>query len=409
MRPNGESYEYIAVYVDDLALALKDPPSFVRDLEQAYGFKLKGTGPITFHLGCDFFRDKHGILCMSPRKYIDKVVSEYVRIFGKRPKTSGASPIEHGDHPELDTSPLLSPAETQHYQSLVGSLQWAVSLGRFNIATAVMTMSSFRVAPRQGHMERVKRIVAYLLKMSQSALRFRTARPDYSSLVFPINDWCRSVYGDVKEDVPTNVPKPLGNRVTLSHYVDANLYHDWASGKSVTGVLHFLNQMPIDWYTKRQATVETATYGSEFIAARTCVEQIIDLRNTLRYLGVPIEESSYMFGDNKAVVDSSTRLDAKLHKRHIALSYHFVRSVMASGAVRFFHIRSEINPSDILSKHWAYSSIWRVLQPILFWEGDTACLLLTVSHEDNDDDTGPHGNDLSLLPPADLSTPSIGE
>jgi hypothetical protein len=77
--------------------------------------------------------------------------------------------------------------------------------------------------------------------------------------------------------------------------------------------------------------VETATYGSEFVAARVCVEQSIDLRNTLRFLGVPIQEKSYMFGDNKSVVDSSMRLNAKLHKRHTMLSFHHVRKAIAAG------------------------------------------------------------------------------
>jgi hypothetical protein len=54
--------------------------------------------------------------------------------------------------------------------------------------------------------------------------------------------------------------------------------HDIASGRSVTGILHLVNKTPIEWYSKKQATVETATYGSEFVAARVCVEQIIDLQ-----------------------------------------------------------------------------------------------------------------------------------
>jgi hypothetical protein len=63
--------------------------------------------------------------------------------------------------------------------------------------------------------------------------------------------------------------------VILTHSVDANLYHNVLTGRSVTGVLHFLNGTPIDWYSKKQATVKSATYGSEFVAARICVEQII--------------------------------------------------------------------------------------------------------------------------------------
>ena len=67
--------------------------------------------------------------------------------------------------------------------------------------------------------------------------------------------------------------------------------------------------------------METATYGSEFVAARICVEQIIDLRNTLRYLVVSICKKSYMFGDNESVVNLSLIPYAKLHKRHTALSF----------------------------------------------------------------------------------------
>ena len=143
------------------------------------------------------------------------------------------------------------------------------------------------------------------------------------------------------------------------------------SGHSVTGILHFVNKCPIDWYSKKQGTVETATFGSEANAARTATEQIIDLRGTLRYMGVPLRESSYMFGDNKTVVDSGSLPHAKLHKRHTMLSYHRVREAIASGMVKFFHIPGEINPADILSKHWGHQQIWKQLQPLLFWKGDT--------------------------------------
>ena len=143
------------------------------------------------------------------------------------------------------------------------------------------------------------------------------------------------------------------------------------SGRSVTGILHFINKCPIDWYSKKQGTVETVTFGSEANAARTATEQIIDLHGTLRYMGVPLRESSYMFGDNKTVVDSGSLPHAMLHKRHTMLSYHRVREAIASGMVKFFHIPGEINPADILSKHWGHQQIWKQLQPLLFWKGDT--------------------------------------
>ena len=157
----------------------------------------------------------------------------------------------------------------------------------------------------------------------------------------------------------------------LTHYVDANLYHNVLNGRSVTGILHLINQTPIEWFTKKQPTVETATYGSEFMAARTCVEQTVDLRTTLRYMGVPILGCSYMFGDNDSVVNSSMRIDAKLHKRHTALSFHRVREAIAGDIVRFHWIESHRNPADILSKHWKYNDVWDTLKVLLYWSGDT--------------------------------------
>jgi hypothetical protein len=117
--------------------------------------------------------------------------------------------------------------------------------------------------------------------MRFASIRVRTEEPDFSDISDPEYDWTYTVYGKVKELLPNDAPEPLGNYITLSHYIDANLIHEITSGKSVTGILHLVNKTPINWYFKKQATVETATYGSEFVAALVCVEHIIDLRTTL--------------------------------------------------------------------------------------------------------------------------------
>jgi len=147
---DGSCYKMIGVYVDNLALGMKDPKAFLDILTTKYKFKLKGSGPIQFHLGCDFKRDNNGTLVMYLKQYIEQMVSQYKTMFGTKPKTTVTSPlVEKGDHPEIDDTDLLdSRGSIQQYQSIIGLLQWAVSLGRFDITTAVMTMSSFRVVPR---------------------------------------------------------------------------------------------------------------------------------------------------------------------------------------------------------------------------------------------------------------------
>jgi len=86
-------------------------------------------------------------------------------------------------------------------------------------------------------------------------------------------DWIHTVYGELNEILPPDVAEPLGEYVTLTHYVNANHMHDITTGKSVTDILHLLNQTPIDLYSKKQAAFETATYSSEFVAAHTALSR----------------------------------------------------------------------------------------------------------------------------------------
>ena len=79
-----------------------------------------------------------------------------------------------------------------------------------------------------------------------------------------------------------------------------------------------------------------------------------------------------MCGDNESVVNSSAQVHAKLHKRHNMLSFHRVREAVASRMIGFWHTPGPVNPADILSKHWGYSSVWQQLKAIMFWKGDTA-------------------------------------
>ena len=109
----------------------------------------------------------------------------------------------------------------------------------------------------------------------------------------------------------------------------------------------------------------------KFVAARIATQQIIDIRLQFRYLGARVATTTYLFGDNASVVQSASIPHSRLAKRHIALSYHCVREAIAAGLIKFGHIPGDENVADILSKHWGYSKIWPMLQPLLFYEGNT--------------------------------------
>ena len=104
----------------------------------------------------------------------------------------------------------------------------------------------------------------------------------------------------------------------------------------------------------------------------TAVDQIIDICTTFRYLGVPIRDKSYMFGDNRSVVTSSTIPNSTISKRQGFASYHRVREAIAPKYISFHWKDGKSNPADILSKHWEFATVWPMLKPILFWRGETA-------------------------------------
>ena len=194
-----------------------------------------------------------------------------------------------------------------------------------------MTMSRFRQRPRIGHLERLKKIIGYLANLPHGSLRFRLHEPEYSNLPHKEYDWQRTVYAGAKEEIPHDIPEPKGKHATTTTYVDTSLHHDQVTGRAVTACLHHVNATPSHWHIKRQATVETATFGSEFVAARIATDQIIDLQYTLMYLGVPIRSRSYMFRDDKSVDNSASIPTSTLSKKSTLASYHRVREAIAAG------------------------------------------------------------------------------
>ena len=167
-----------------------------------------------------------------------------------------------------------------------------------------MTLSSFQAQPQCSHLEHVKCIYGYLYKLRNAQICMCTQELDYSDAPEEEYDLSKLVYTDISELVPKDAPVPLRRYVTVTHYIDTNLYHDMHIGHSITGILHFMNKTPMDWYSKKQATIETATCGSKFIVGHACVDQVVDLRLTLCY----IREKSYMFGHNRATAPPSTTL-----------------------------------------------------------------------------------------------------
>ena len=279
------------------------------------------------------------------------MISIFEVTFGHKPSTGVHSPLEKGNNPELDASEFLDAEGIQKHQSLISAFQQAVSLGRLDVNIVIITIFSFQVESRKGHMNRIKRIYCYLAKFKHATIRIRTEEPDMLGLLDQNFDWEESIHRKILEVLPDDTPSLLRKYAIAISYHNANLFHNVIASRSVTSILYVLNKTPINQCSKKQAAIETATYGAEYSSTRACVEQIIDLRTTLYYLGVPIKTKSFMFGDNCLVVNNVMTPHTKIHKKHATLSFHCAREAIVAKIIGYYFVPNKINLANILSKH----------------------------------------------------------
>ena len=207
--------------------------------------------------------------------------------------------------------------------------------------------------------------------MDRGAVCIRTDMPDISDAEINRYDWSKTVYAGAEEEVPHNIPEPKGKPVKLITYADSNLMHNILDGKAVTGILLSSIRLPLIGTLRNKQHQKLPRSVQRNLQARTAIEQSRSNRLTFMYLGVPIDGPSILLGDNESVVRGATIPHRKLNKRHLILSWHYVRQAIATGTYDYVHIPGKINPADILSKHWGYRNVWSMLKPILFWYGNT--------------------------------------
>ena len=106
------------------------------------------------------------------------------------------------------------------------------------------------------------------------------------------------------------------------------------------------------------------------LLVQTATEQIMDIRQTLRYLGVPIGSKSYLFGDHRSVITSATLPHSTQTKHHNILVFHRVREAIAAKIMAFYWIQSAYNLSDMLSKHWDHPIVYPMILKLLITKGN---------------------------------------
>ena len=373
-------YEYVLLYTDDCLVVSDNAEAILRkEIGKSFTLKEKSIGDPGQYLGGKLRKVtlNNGADCwaFSSTQYVQDAVNnveQYLARKGKKLVAKALAPFKSNYRPEIDITEELDEDEASYYHSLIGVLRWIVELGRVDINTEVSMMSSHLALPRVGHLEQVFHMFAYLKKRHNSEMVYDPTDVAIDRSAFPAEDWSYSIYGDedMKEELPPNMPKPIGKGFTMRVFVDSDHAGDQVTRRSRTGFIVYLNSAPIYWSSKKQGSCETSTYGSEMLAMKHATEYVRGLRYKLRMMGIPVDEHAFVFGDNQSVLANTTNPGSTIKKKMHSIAYHFIREGCAKDEWRTAYINTAENIADLLTKPLpSGEKRWYFVSKILHWLG----------------------------------------
>jgi hypothetical protein len=140
-------------------------------------------------------------------------------------------------------------------------------------------------------------VFSILSKHGRSILVFDPVTRDWSNRDWTHPDW-KDFYPGAVEQLPHDMPIPLGNPIQMNMFCYASHASDLVMRRSNNCFLIYLCGTPVVWYSKRQNTVESSTFGSELVALIIATEKVEALSTKLRQFGVPLDEPCNTFVDN---------------------------------------------------------------------------------------------------------------
>ena len=362
VHPDGEAYyRYILAYIDDILSIGVDATKELDKLDYYFKMKSGSVGDPDNYLGNKLKKTvlPNGVEAwgLSSSKYVQEAIANVERYLEANPSMGKTlkqkqvkSPWPSGYEAELDTSEELNGKDATFYQHLVGVCHWIVELGRVDVITEVSILASYLCNPRDGHMDAALHLYSYLKAHHNARLVLDPSYPeDLDQFDFIKRNW-EHFYGDVKEDLPPDMPKPLGKEVDLRLWVDSSHANDKSNRRSRTGFFIYLNSALIQWLSKKQPTIETSVFGAEFVAMKNGIETVRGIRYKLRMMGIKLSGPTYVLGDNMSVIHNTQRPESTLKKKSNSICYHFIRESVAMNESLTAHVESKKNKADLATK-----------------------------------------------------------
>ena len=348
VKESEQGYDYIATHVDDLIVVAKQPQEYIALIEQEFALRNIESEP-AYYLGTSLKRIEDGRIVMNSENYIKESIRKYETKHNITLKKE-ALPMKANAHPELDVSPLLDTGKHKEFQHIIGLGQWMVLTGRIDICYAISSLARFAAGPREGHLEMARFILEYLKKHPKKGIVMDPRTPKIKEELTPQYEEFGHQYKYYKEEMDPYCPPPKVRELEITIFCDSDHAHDLVTGRSITGLIAFVGSTPVYWKSKRQTSVHTSTFGAEFTALKAAVELAITLRYHLRSMGIKVTHPTSIYADNQSVCINATNPASSLNKKAVALAYHFVRQHQAGEVVTIYHIKSEDNYADLLTK-----------------------------------------------------------
>ena len=174
------------LYTDDCLVVSDNAEAILRkEIGKSFKLKEKSIGDPGQYLGGKLRKVslENGVDCwaFSSTQYVQDAVNnveQYLKKKGEKLVAKLPAPFKNNYRPKVDVSKKLNEDEASYYHSLIGVLRWIVGLGRVDINTKVLMMSSHLALPRVGHLEAVFRIFSHLMKKHNSEMMYDLTEVD---------------------------------------------------------------------------------------------------------------------------------------------------------------------------------------------------------------------------------------
>jgi Reverse transcriptase (RNA-dependent DNA polymerase) len=300
----------IGVYVDDLIITGTSEEEISKfKLKMKEKFQMSDLGLLSYYLGIEINQGK-GVATLCQQGFAQKILKECDMM------SCNSTKIPMEARLKLSKNSESQPVESHKYRSIVGSLRYLLHT-RPDLALSVGIVSRFMESPKEEHMAAVKQILRYLKGSTGVGFTYRKS--------------------------------PVRN-VNFVGYSDSDLAGDVDDRKSTTGVIFFLGDNPISWFSRKQKVVALSSCEAEYIAASAAACQGVWLEALRAELMEQSSQKIMLRIDNQSAISLCKNPVFHDRSKHIDTKYHYIRENVENGRIAVEHVGTSEQLADMLTK-----------------------------------------------------------